>query len=85
MRFAGVLPDEKIWQALSRLSDLAQLRCKNSSPDAKSSAESVNLRHGQQRHGAGHPNVVYSRGQQLQQEIAERGQFFGWQALVLFL
>jgi hypothetical protein len=29
--------------------------------------------------------VVYSRGQQLQQEIAERGQFFGWQALVLFL
>jgi two-component system sensor histidine kinase GlrK len=29
--------------------------------------------------------VVFSRGQQLQQEIAERGQFFGWQALVLFL
>ncbi len=29
--------------------------------------------------------MVYSRGQQLQQEIAERGHFFGWQALVLFL
>ena len=29
--------------------------------------------------------VIFSRGQQLQQEIAERGQFFGWQALVLFL
>lgn len=29
--------------------------------------------------------VVFSRGQQLQQAIAERGQFFGWQALLLFL
>src|SRR5690606_4786674 len=29
--------------------------------------------------------VIFSRGQQLQQEIAERGQFFGWQALVLFM
>ncbi|MGU0043305.1 hypothetical protein ACVXHA_12500 [Escherichia coli] len=26
-----------------------------------------------------------SRGQQLQREIAERGQYFGWQSLVLFL
>ncbi len=30
-------------------------------------------------------NVMFSRGQQLQREIAERGQYFGWQALVLFL
>ncbi len=29
--------------------------------------------------------VVFSRGQQLQREIAERGQYFGWQSLVLFL
>ena len=36
---AGVLPDEKIWQALSQqLNDLAQLRCKNSSPDVQSGA-----------------------------------------------
>ncbi len=28
--------------------------------------------------------VVFSRGQQLQQAIAERGQFFGRQALLLF-
>ncbi|MGS2967909.1 two-component sensor histidine kinase, partial [Escherichia coli] len=29
--------------------------------------------------------VVFSRGQQLQREIAERGKYFGWQSLVLFL
>lgn len=30
-------------------------------------------------------NVLFGRGQQLQQAIAERGRYFGWQALVLFL
>jgi hypothetical protein len=39
----------------------------------------------QYRDGAGDAHGGFSRGQQLQQEIAERGQFFGWQALVLFL
>lgn len=29
--------------------------------------------------------VVFSRGQQLQQAIAKRGQFFGWQVLLFFL
>ncbi|SFN11635.1 two-component system, NtrC family, sensor histidine kinase GlrK [Izhakiella capsodis] len=29
-------------------------------------------------------NVVFSRGLALQRTIAERGQFFGWQALILF-
>lgn len=29
--------------------------------------------------------VVFSRGLQLQREIADRGQFFGWQALILFI
>lgn len=33
---AGVLPDEKLWQALRQdVSDLAQLQCKNSGPDAR--------------------------------------------------
>ncbi|MDP1211599.1 two-component sensor histidine kinase, partial [Klebsiella pneumoniae] len=29
--------------------------------------------------------VVYSRCELLQEELADRGQFFGWQALLLFL
>lgn len=83
---AGVLPDEKIWQALSQdLSDLAQLRCKNSSPDAKSAESLEAFATANSVMVQATRTVVYSRGQQLQQEIAERGQFFGWQALVLFL
>ncbi len=29
--------------------------------------------------------MVFARGLQLQREIADRGQFFGWQALTLFI
>ncbi len=83
---AGVLPDEKIWQALSQqLNDLAQLRCKNSSPDVQSGASLEAFAAANSEMVQATRTVVYSRGQQLQQEIAERGQFFGWQALVLFL
>lgn len=83
---AGVLPDEKIWQSLSQaLSDLAQLKCSNSSPDAKSGASLEAFATANSEMVQATRTVVYSRGQQLQQEIAERGQFFGWQALVLFL
>ncbi|TCW18172.1 two-component system sensor histidine kinase GlrK [Raoultella sp. BIGb0138] len=83
---AGVLPDEKIWQALRQeLSDLAQIRCQNSSPDATSGASLEAFAAANSEMVQATRTVVYSRGQQLQQEIAERGQFFGWQALVLFL
>lgn len=83
---AGVLPDEKIWQSLSQaLRDLAQLKCSNSSPDAKSGASLEAFATANSEMVQATRTVVYSRGQQLQQEIAERGQFFGWQALVLFL
>lgn len=83
---AGVLPDEKIWQALRQdLDDLAELQCKNSGPAAKSAASTEAFASANSDMVQATRTVVYSRGQQLQQEIAERGQFFGWQALVLFL
>lgn len=83
---AGVLPDEKIWQALRQdLDDLAELQCKNSGPAAKSAASLEAFASANSDMVQATRTVVYSRGQQLQQEIAERGQFFGWQALVLFL
>ena len=83
---AGVLPDEKLYQALRQdLNDLAQLQCKSSGPTAEASARLEAFAAANTEMVQSTRQVVFSRGQQLQQEIAERGQFFGWQALVLFL
>lgn len=83
---AGVLPDEKIWQSLRQsLNDLAKIQCHNSGPDAQASAWLEGFASANTEMVQATRTVVFSRGQQLQQEIAERGQFFGWQALVLFL
>jgi two-component system sensor histidine kinase GlrK len=82
---AGVLPDDKLYQALRQdLNDLAQLQCKNSGPDAAAAAALKPLPAPTPRWCRQRARCLFSR-QQLQQEIAERGQFFGWQALVLFL
>ena len=83
---AGVLPDDKLYQALRQdLNDLAQLQCKNSGPDAAAAARLEAFANANTEMVQSTRTVIFSRGQQLQQEIAERGQFFGWQALVLFL
>lgn len=83
---AGVLPDEHLYQLLSQsLKDLALLQCKNSGPDAAAAAHLETFANANAEMVQATRAVVFSRGQQLQQEIAERGQFFGWQALVLFL
>ncbi|ALR77712.1 two component system sensor histidine kinase QseE/GlrK [[Enterobacter] lignolyticus] len=83
---AGVLPDDKLYQALRNdLDALTQLRCKNSAPEAVSAANLDAFAAANSEMVQATRAVVFSRGQQLQQEIAERGRFFGWQALVLFL
>ncbi|STW79853.1 sensor-like histidine kinase YfhK [Klebsiella michiganensis] len=87
MLTAGVLPDEKIWQALRpgistiwpSYSVKIAVRRRSQPPAWKRLPRPIADMVQATR------TVVYSRGQQLQQEIAERGQFFGWQALVLFL
>lgn len=82
----GVLPDARLYQQLRQhLDALAQLRCKNSSPDAGAVAELDAFASANSAMVQATRTVVFSRGQLLQQEIAERGQFFGWLALVLFL
>ena len=79
---AGVLPDDKLYQALRQdLNSLAQLQCKNSGPDTDAAARLEAFAAANTEMVQATRTVVYSRGQQLQQEIAERGQFFGWQAL----
>ena len=82
---SGVLPDAHIGRPCGRTSPTAQLRCHNSAPDVKAAASLEAFADANSEMVQATRTVIFSRGQQLQQEIAERGQFFGWQALVLFL
>ncbi len=83
---ADVLPDEKLYQALrDDLNALAQLQCHNSGPAQAASASLEAFAAANTEMVQTTRKVVFTRGQQLQQEIAARGQFFGWQALLLFL
>lgn len=83
---AGVLPDDKLYQTLRQdLNALSQLQCINSGPDAQAAMRLEAFANANTEMVQATRSVIFSRGQQLQQEIAERGQFFGWQALVLFL
>ncbi len=62
---AGVLPDEKLWQALRQdVSDLAQLQCKNSGPDAQAAARLEVFASNNSDMVQATRAVVYSRGQQ---------------------
>jgi len=83
---APVLPDIRTWQSLRQnLTQLSQMKCENSSPvsQAADQLELFSAANGQLVQAT--REVVFSRGLQLQREIAERGQYFGWQALILFL
>ncbi|KNC88966.1 two component system sensor histidine kinase QseE/GlrK [Trabulsiella odontotermitis] len=83
---AGILPDDKLYQSLREdLDALETIQCKNSGPDAPSAARLEAFASANTEMVQATRTVVFSRGQQLQHAIAERGQFFGWQALVLFL
>ncbi|EHM40293.1 sensor histidine kinase [Hafnia alvei] len=85
-RQASVLPDPRYYQKLNGLIDqLATFQCQNNAPVTQASAllAGFSVANGQMVQAT--RDVIFTRGQQLQQAIAERGQFFGWQALVLFL
>lgn len=83
---AAALPEQRYYQTLrQQLALLAQLRCDNSSPDNSAAAQLAQFSRANAQMLQVTREVVFSRGQQLQQAIAERGKFFGWQALLLFL
>ncbi len=83
---AGMLPDRRYYQRLTQLLDqLSQLQCENSGPNAQASALLRDFSHANSDMIQATRNNIFTRGQQLQQAIAERGRFFGWQALLLFL
>lgn len=80
------LPELPAFQTLqATLPLLTQLQCDNGNPvpraaEALDRFSATNARMVQDTR-----EVVFSRGLQLQREIADRGQFFGWQALILFI
>lgn len=83
---AGSLPELPAFQTLQALlPQLAQLQCEKGNPlnVAAQALESFSATNAQLVQDT--RQVVFSRGLQLQREIAERGQFFGWQALILFI
>lgn len=83
---APILPNERYYQRLrDLLTQLAAITCQNSGPDSGASVLLESFSHSKAEMVQTTRAVVFSHGQQLQQAIAKRGQFFGWQALLLFL
>ncbi|HBV40696.1 MAG TPA: two-component sensor histidine kinase [Erwinia sp.] len=83
---AAAVPDDRLTQSLQQLlAGLAKIDCDNSNPvkTASDNLERFSAVNGQLVQST--REAVFSRGLQLQREIAERGQYFGWQALILFL
>ncbi|EEQ11292.1 sensor-like histidine kinase yfhK [Yersinia mollaretii ATCC 43969] len=83
---APILPDARYYQTLSGLLDqLSDIQCKNSGPEQNASTLLEQFSRSNAEMVQATRDVIFSRGQQLQKDIAERGQFFGWQSLLLFL
>ncbi|WP_075181519.1 HAMP domain-containing sensor histidine kinase [Pantoea sp. 1.19] len=83
---APALPEVSDYQQLRQtLTALSQQVCQNNAPDAAAAAALERFSAANGRMVQVTREVVFSRGLQLQREIAERGQYFGWQALILFL
>ncbi|WP_226100470.1 sensor histidine kinase KdpD [Dickeya oryzae] len=83
---APILPDPSYYQNLRQyLTELTDIRCQNNGSAAASITVLDNFSRTNAQMVQATREVIFSRGQQLQQDIAERGRFFGWQALVLFL
>ncbi|PSH22329.1 two-component sensor histidine kinase [Yersinia pseudotuberculosis] len=83
---APILPDARYYQTLQGLlNQLTDIKCKNSVPDKEASILLEQFSRSNAEMVQATRDVIFSRGQQLQKDIAERGQFFGWQSLLLFL
>lgn len=83
---APVITDTSLLKTLNQsLDTLSTFQCRNNAPDSAALHELEVFAASNADMLQATRAVIFSRGQQLQQDIAERGQYFGWQALVLFL
>ncbi|PIJ52362.1 two-component sensor histidine kinase [Erwinia sp. OLTSP20] len=84
--YVAALPDASAAEKLRQLlPELASVRCAGNLPagDISQTLEAFSQANAGQVQTT--RKVVFSRGLALQRTIAERGQFFGWQALILFI
>lgn len=83
---AIILPDQKYYKALNQqLAELSTISCKNSGPDDRPSLLLESFSKANAEMVQATRDVIFSRGEKLQQAIADKGYFFGQQALLLFL
>ncbi|MEA9444759.1 HAMP domain-containing sensor histidine kinase [Candidatus Fukatsuia symbiotica] len=83
---ATILPDTRYYQTLRELFDqLTEIHCQHSEPLPQASIQLEKFSHANAEMGQATRDVIFARGQKLQQDIAARGKFFGWQSLLLFL
>ncbi len=83
---ANSLPELPAFQTVQAIMpQLTQLQCDNGNPVAIASQALDRFSATNAQLVQDTRQVVFSRGLQLQREIADRGQFFGWQALILFI
>ncbi len=83
---AASLPELPTFTILrNALPQLTAMACDNGNPSVATATVLDQFSDANVRMVQATREVVFSRGLQLQREIAERGQFFGWQALILFL
>ncbi len=83
---AASLPDLPSFKVLqTTLPQLQQMQCDNGNPETQAANALERFSDTNTKMVQATREVVFSRGLQLQREIADRGQFFGWQALILFL
>lgn len=85
-RQLAILPDKsQIATIQTLLEDLSDLKCENNSPipEMATALERFSVTNNQLVQLT--RDVVFGRGTQLQNEIAEKGQYFGWQTLIVFL
>ncbi|WP_159566883.1 sensor histidine kinase [Budvicia diplopodorum] len=83
---AAILPDDKYYKTLhQQLAGLSTISCKNSGPDDNSSLLLESFSKANAEMVQATRDVIFSRGEKLQQAIADKGYFFGQQALLLFL
>ncbi|WP_165934253.1 MULTISPECIES: sensor histidine kinase [Sodalis] len=82
----GMPSDPRYVQRLrDLLARLQHLECENSGPSKAASDQLRDFSRANSDMVQATRTSIFARGQQLQMAIAERGRFFGWQALLLFL
>ncbi|MQL47703.1 HAMP domain-containing protein [Photorhabdus khanii] len=82
----AILDDQQYIKTLDNLLlQLTKITCFNSEPTEPAAQLLEQFSDANSQMVQATRDVIFSRGEQLQKDIADKGQFFGWQSLILFL